>query len=67
MTKYMDEEVVIKKVVEILLRELGPMETTRFFAMSGKRRMDSVRRHLEWQKKLDKDSFFNDVFPNNGK
>ena len=28
--KYMDEEVVIKKAVEALIRELGPVEAIRF-------------------------------------
>ena len=60
--KYLDEEVVIKKAVEILIKELGPVETIRFINLPKKRRLESVRRHREWQKLLNKDRFFNEVF-----
>ncbi|MCJ7508302.1 MAG: hypothetical protein MUO85_06170 [candidate division Zixibacteria bacterium] len=60
--KYLDEEVVIKKAVEILIKELGPVETIRFINLPKKRRLESVKRHREWQKLLNKDRFFNEVF-----
>jgi hypothetical protein len=60
--KYLDEEVVIKKAVEILIKELGPVETIRFINLPKKRRLESVKRHREWQKLLDKDRFFTEVF-----
>jgi len=60
--KYLDEEVVIKKAVEILIKELGPVETIRFINLPKKRRLESVKRHIEWQKLLNKDRFFNEVF-----
>jgi hypothetical protein len=60
--KYLDEEVVIKKAVEILIKELGPVETIRFINLPKKRRLESVKRHREWQKLLDKDPFFTEVF-----
>ena len=60
--KYMDEDIVIKKAIETLMRELGPVETARFINMPKKKRMESVRRHREWQKLLDKDKFFDEVF-----
>ena len=60
--KYMDEELVIKRGVEALLRELGPVEATRFLSIPKQKRMESVKRHREWQKQLDKDAFFEEVF-----
>ena len=60
--KYMDDEAVIKKGMNALLTALGPVEAIRFIAMPKARRMESVSRHREWQKSLDKESFFDDVF-----
>ena len=60
--KYMGEEAVIKKAMEVLIKELGPVEAIRFINMPKKKRMESVRRHREWQKLLDKDRFFDEVF-----
>lgn len=60
--KYMDEDVVIKKGMEVLIRELGPVEALRFISIPKKKRIESVRRHREWQKLLDKDKFFDEVF-----
>jgi len=62
MVKYMDEEDVIRKAIEVLLKELGPMETIRFINMPKKKRIESVKRHREWQKQLDKEKFLNEVF-----
>jgi len=60
--KYLDEELVIKKGIDVLIKELGPVEAIRFINIPKKRRMESVRRHRQWQKLLDKDGFFNEVF-----
>lgn len=65
--KYMDEEVVIRKAMEALIKELGPVEAIRFINMPKRKRMESVRRHREWQKLLDKERFFNEVFAKNGR
>ena len=61
-TKYLDEDVMVKKAVNALISELGPVEANRFISMPRKRRIESVKRHREWQKNLDKDRFFNEVF-----
>jgi len=37
-------------------------EIIRFINIPRKKRIESVRRHREWQKKLDKERFFNEVF-----
>ncbi len=60
--KYMDEEAVIRKGVQALIKELGPVEALRFMNLPKKKRLESVRRHREWQKLLDKDRFFEEVF-----
>ena len=60
--KYMDEEVVIKRGVQALMKELGPVEALRFMNLPKKKRLESVRRHREWQELVDKDRFFNEVF-----
>jgi hypothetical protein len=60
--KYMDEDIVIKKAMEVLINELGPVEAIRFITIPKTKRMESVKRHREWQKMLDKDRFFDEVF-----
>lgn len=60
--KYMDEEIMVKKGIKALIKELGPMEAIRFINMPRRKRLESVRRHREWQKHLDKDEFLNQVF-----
>lgn len=60
--KYMNEDVVIKKAVEVLIKELGHVEAIRFINMPRKKRMESVNRHREWQKTLIKQQFFDEVF-----
>ncbi len=60
--KYMNEDIVIKKAIEVLIKELGPVEAIRFINMPRKKRMESVKRHREWQKTLSKQQFFDEVF-----
>lgn len=60
--KYMDEELMVKKAIKALIVELGPVEANRFINMPRKKRIESVKRHREWQKYLDKDKFFDQVF-----
>lgn len=60
----MDEEVLIKKTIELLIKELGPVETIRFTNMLKGKRAESVKRHREWQKMLNKSKLFDEVFCN---
>ena len=53
---------LIKKAFELLIENLGITETNRFIEAIKKRKIDSVKRHQNWQKKLDKESFFNEIF-----
>jgi hypothetical protein len=59
---YLAEEATIKKGVEALIRELGPVEAMRFLGIPRERRQESVKRHREWQKTLDKKKLFDEVF-----
>lgn len=60
--KYMNEEVVIKKSIEVLIKELGPVEAIRFINMPKRKRMESIKRHKKWQQMLDKSMFFDEIF-----
>ena len=60
--KYMDEEEILEKGIEILMRELGPVETARFLNIPRNKRIESVKRHREWQKSLKKDEFLKKIF-----
>lgn len=60
--KYMDEDLVIKKGMEVLIKELGPVEAIRFMTIPKRKKIESVKRHREWQKQLNKDNFFDQVF-----
>ena len=61
-TKYIEEEKLIKKATELLVNELGPLEAIRFMTLPRKKRIHSLKRHKDWQNKLDKDLFFDKVF-----
>lgn len=60
--KYMDEETVIRKGIDLLVKGLGPLEAMRFMDIPRERRMESVKRHRDWQKQLNREEFFNEVF-----
>jgi len=60
--KYMDEDELIRKSIEVLMEKIGPVETIRFMNIPRKKRIESVRRHRKWQKMLDKDKFFDEIF-----
>ncbi|GFP28819.1 hypothetical protein HKBW3S33_02235, partial [Candidatus Hakubella thermalkaliphila] len=47
---------------EVLIKELGPVEAIRFINIQKGKRMESVRRHREWQKHLDKEVFYTEIF-----
>jgi len=58
----MEEEKLVEVAIEALLDRLGPVETNRFLTLPRKKRMESVKRHRQWQQQLDKDAFFNKIF-----
>ena len=60
--KYMNEDTLIRKSIEVLMEKIGPVEAIRFINIPRKKRIESVRRHRQWQKMLDKNKFFDEVF-----
>ena len=60
--RFLDEEVMVKKGMQALIGALGSVEAVRFMTLPRERRMESVKRHREWQDTLNKEEFFDDVF-----
>lgn len=56
--KYMDEKDVIKRGINALYKELGPVEARRFLSIPRIKHEDSVARHHRWQNSLNKEDFF---------
>jgi hypothetical protein len=61
---YLAEEQLLRKAIGILMERLGPVETRRFLSLPNAKKMESVKRHRDWQATLDKDEFFDLVFKN---
>ncbi|NCQ18674.1 MAG: hypothetical protein COZ80_02745 [Ignavibacteria bacterium CG_4_8_14_3_um_filter_37_9] len=61
-SEYINEEELLNKAIRLLTEKLGPLETSRFLSIAGKRRSESVKRHHQWQNSLDKEKFFKSVF-----
>ncbi len=59
---YLQEDDMVRQAVDALMKTLGPIETARFLTLPRHRRLDSVRRHRQWQDSLDKVRFFDQVF-----
>lgn len=59
---FSDEEALITKAIAVLIKELGPVETSRFLTLPKSKRMDSVKRHRAWQTQLQQKEFFDDIF-----
>ena len=57
-----DDALLVEKVVSILFKEIGPVETGHFFSIPQKERNESVKRHRKWQASLNKEQFFGEVF-----
>lgn len=60
---FLSDDDLIKKAAHVLIDKLGEVEASRFFSMSQSKREESVKRHDVWQKNLNKDIFFSQVFP----
>ncbi len=58
----LQEDELVRRAVEALMKSLGPIETARFLTLPRPRRLNSVLRHRKWQAGLDKDRFFYQVF-----
>ena len=62
LTKTVPDNDLMKKGIEILFRELGNADTIRFLSIPQEKRVESVKRHRDWQRTLDKDAFFDEIF-----
>ena len=60
--RYLPEEQLVQKALEVLMATLGPVETTRFLALAREGRLESVERHRRWQETLERNAFFDEVF-----
>lgn len=58
----MDEGVLVERAISTLIKKLGPIETKRFLSMTVNKRVNSIKRHRDWQDKLNKQDFFNEAF-----
>jgi hypothetical protein len=56
------EELLIKKATKLLMDNLGSVETIRFLSMPVHKRVESLKRHHQWQKEIDKEDFLNQIF-----
>lgn len=65
LTRTVPDNDLIKKGIEILFRELGKVDAIRFLSMSRGKRIESVKRHRNWQQGLEKDLFFDEIFGDN--
>jgi hypothetical protein len=59
---FINEEQLINKAIDALVSKLGPVETNRFLSLLKKKRVDSVKRHHQWQAKLNKKQFMEAIF-----
>ena len=59
---YLEEDEVVRRAVEALVRDLGPVEAMRFLSLHRAQVLDSVAQHRQWQDRLDKERFFDEVF-----
>ena len=62
LTKTVPDNDLIKRGIEILFRELGNVNAIRFLSIPREKRVESVKRHRDWQQTLDKDTFFDEIF-----
>jgi hypothetical protein len=53
---------LIERGLSALIKELGPVEATRFLTLRRSARLDSVKRHRRWQAGLKRSRFFDQVF-----
>ena len=60
--RYLPEEQLVHQALEALMAALGPVETTRFLALTREDRLESVARHRQWQASLDSNTFLEQVF-----
>ena len=54
---------LIEKAIKILDDKFGHINTMRFISLAINKRVDSVSRHRNYEKQLNKEDYFQCVFP----
>ena len=62
LTKTIPDNDLMKKGIKILFRELGNVDAVRFLSIPREKRVESVKQHRDWQQKLDRNTFFDEIF-----
>ncbi len=62
LTRTVPDDELVKRGIESLFRELGKVDAIRFLAMPRTKRIESVKRHRQWQDGLEKSAFFDEIF-----
>ena len=62
LTKTIPDIDLMKKGIKILFRELGNVDAVRFLSIPREKRVESVKRHRNWQQTLEKNTFFDEIF-----
>jgi len=62
LTRTVPDDELVKRGIELLFRELGKVDAIRFLAMPRTKRIESVKRHRQWQDGLEKSAFFDEIF-----
>jgi len=60
--EYINEEELFNRAIRLLTEKLGPLETSRFLSIANRKRIESVKRHRQWQSKLNKGKVFKEIF-----
>lgn len=60
--EYISEDELFNRAIKLLTEKLGPLETSRFLSIANQKRKESVKRHRQWQEKLNKDIVFKEIF-----
>ncbi|HEY4687744.1 MAG TPA: hypothetical protein VIK33_00405 [Anaerolineae bacterium] len=61
-SRSLSEDELVQRALDALTKALGPIEAMRFLALPRARRIESVKRHRQWQAMLDRERFFDQVF-----
>jgi hypothetical protein len=61
-SEYIDEEQLLNSAIRLLTEKLGAVETSRFLSISRAKRIESVKRHRQWQARIEKDQLFKEIF-----
>ena len=59
---YLPDDELIQKALTALMQALGPVETMRFLNLPRQQRLESVKRHRQWQETLEEIQFYDQVF-----